>query len=254
MAASAPPPPSTGSFSFVSYPTDYVVQHSPYGSSPHSIPAIPAAMSHMEYPGSPVSGPASYPPHYATNFAFAHLGPLATQGPPSPLMAHAHLPPSPIVHHSPLVQRPASPDRYSADTKVMRHILTAMTKMQSTMKDLAERQEQILDRMSLLEQRVGRVDDSVERILDNSEILLEDTKIVRARVSDSESQDAFESRLTTLLDGVVDRLVGGIGDEIQDIKKLVRESDPMPWSSKDMAQRFHDVNVLGEEEQNEVDV
>jgi len=35
----------------------------------------------------------------------------------------------------------------------MRHILTAMTKMQSTMKDLAERQEQILDRMSLLEQR-----------------------------------------------------------------------------------------------------
>jgi hypothetical protein len=35
----------------------------------------------------------------------------------------------------------------------MRQLITAMTKMQTTMKDLAERQEQILDRMSLLEQR-----------------------------------------------------------------------------------------------------
>jgi hypothetical protein len=37
--------------------------------------------------------------------------------------------------------------------KVLRQLCTAMTKLQSTMKDLAERQEQILDRMSLLEQR-----------------------------------------------------------------------------------------------------
>lgn len=151
MAASAPPPPSTASFSFVSYPADYVVSHTNYGSSPHPMPAIPAQISHMEYPSG--TGPGSYPPHYATNFAFAHLGPLAQTGPPSPMMAHAHLPPSPVIHHSPLAQAPSSPDRYSADTKVMRHILTAMTKMQSTMKDLAERQEQILDRMSLLEQR-----------------------------------------------------------------------------------------------------
>lgn len=39
------------------------------------------------------------------------------------------------------------------DAKAMRQILSQMTKMQNTIKDLAERQEQILDRMSLMEQR-----------------------------------------------------------------------------------------------------
>jgi hypothetical protein len=79
-----------------------------------------------------------------------------------------YLPPSPVIHgtHTP----PTSPDRYQhhhhhsssssssasegkAEIKAMRQLTTAITKMQGSMKDMAERQEQILDRMSLLEQR-----------------------------------------------------------------------------------------------------
>lgn len=158
MPTHAPTPPSTASFSFVSYPpAEYIYPHN-YGAPPQSVHPMPGmSMPQMELPGVVTSGPPSYPSPYATNMAYAHLGPMGNPTPPnvSPMLAHSHLPPSPVMHnpHSLPQTPPTSPDRCNADSKVMRHILTAMTKMQSTMKDLAERQEQILDRMSLLEQR-----------------------------------------------------------------------------------------------------
>lgn len=135
-----------------------------------------------------------------------------------------------------------------------------MTKMQSTMKDLAERQEQILDRMSLLEQRVGRIDDGISTLLQQSEVIVEDGKNIRARVDDSDSQDAFENRLTALMDGVVEKLIGGIGDEIKDIKRLVKDTekyvkfDPFSWNGRmALGQRYRDAVILREEEQKEVE-
>ncbi|KAF8535634.1 hypothetical protein BDD12DRAFT_751385 [Trichophaea hybrida] len=139
-------------------------------------------MPHMDLPGMQhPSSPYSPHPHYATNIAFAHLG----HPPPSPIVTHAHLPPSPIIHGS-HTQTPPSPDRYSPESKALRQLCTALTKMQGTMKDLAERQERIFDRMSLLEQRVGRTDESIERILENTEIAMEDSKSIRSRVEDGE--------------------------------------------------------------------
>lgn len=113
------------------------------------------AIAQMELPGVSPPGPPTYPSPYATNMAYAHhLGPMGQPTPSvSPMLAHSHLPPSPVMHNPHVPPSPPSPDRHSADMRVMKHILTAMTKMQSTMKDLAERQEQILDRVSLLEQR-----------------------------------------------------------------------------------------------------
>ncbi|KAI5779328.1 hypothetical protein EDC01DRAFT_719095 [Geopyxis carbonaria] len=145
-----------------------------------SVPALP----HMDISAIQHSGhyPHAPHPHYAT---YAHLQPMA-QGPPSPIISHSHLPPSPVAHPS-TVQTPPSPDRSSStDAKVMKHLLTQITKMQNTMKDLAERQEQILDRVSVLEQRVGRMDDGIGRILENTEIALEDSKSIRTRVEESE--------------------------------------------------------------------
>lgn len=144
MASRAPPAPSaTSGYSVVSYPAEYIYSPGGYPAHPHGMPAV-SSMPVMECSAMPTSPP-GYPTHYATGIAYAHMSQLG-QAPPSPMLAHAHAPSSP--HHA-----PSSPDRSSADTKVMRQILTAMTKMQSTMKELAERQEQALDRMSLLEQR-----------------------------------------------------------------------------------------------------
>jgi hypothetical protein len=136
MAAHAPQPPSAA-YSFVSYPAEYAF-------SPGGYPPMP----HMDIPGMQhATGPYSPHPHFATNIAFAHLG----HPPPSPIVTHAHLPPSPTIHGS-HTQTPPSPDRYS-ESKALRQLCSTISKMQGTMKDLAERQEQILDRMSLLEQR-----------------------------------------------------------------------------------------------------
>ncbi|RPB11718.1 hypothetical protein P167DRAFT_574920 [Morchella conica CCBAS932] len=257
-------PPSTAGYSFVSYPTDYIYGPDPRNhvvSQPQPIQAI--QMHQIELPGIQ-TGATAYQPYYPSNIAYAHMAPMGQQTPPSgpsPMLAHSHLPPSPIMHHphgNP-PPTPPSPDRCSADTKVMRHILTAMTKMQSTMKDLAERQEQILDRMSLLEQRVGRIDDGISTLLQQSEVIVEDGKNIRARVDDTDSQDAFENRLTALMDGVVEKLIGGIGDEIKDIKRLVKDTekyvrvDPFSWNGKmALGQRYREAISSGEEEEKEV--
>jgi hypothetical protein len=151
MAAHAASP---AGYSFVSYPS------AEYAMSPGAYPGSPqmSAMSHMEFSGMQHHLPYSPHSHFPT---FAHLGhPLAHGSPPSPIVTHA-LPPSPThsghgysSHSGHSSQTPPSPDtRNSSEMKVLRQLCTAMTKLQSTMKDLAERQEQILDRMSLLEQR-----------------------------------------------------------------------------------------------------
>lgn len=155
MASHPTTPPSTAGYSFISYPTDYIYGPDPRNhivSQPQPIQTM--QMHQVDLPGIQAGVP-NYQPYYPS---YAHMAPMGPQTPPSgpsPMLAHSHLPPSPIMHHphgNP-PPTPPTPDRCSADTKVMRHILTAMTKMQSTMRDLAERQEQILDRMSLLEQR-----------------------------------------------------------------------------------------------------
>jgi len=263
MPTHAPTPPSTTGYSFVSYPTDYIFPHNSYAIPPQIMPSMPPmSMPQMELPGVATAGPM-----YPNPYAYAHLGPMGQPTPPSvsPMLAHSHLPPSPIMHNPNAPSTPpTSPDRCSADTKVMRHILTAMTKMQQTMKDLAERQEQILDRVSLLEQRIGRMDNGMGTLLEQSEAIVDNSRSIRARVDDSESQDAqdaFESRLTALMDGVVEKLVGGLGDEIKDIKRLVKDtekyvkSDPFSWNGRmALGQRYRDAMILGEEEQKEVDV
>ncbi|KAA8895192.1 hypothetical protein FN846DRAFT_785368 [Sphaerosporella brunnea] len=155
MSTRTPPPPG---YSFVSYPAEYAY-------SPCSCPG----------------------PHIDTQTAYS---------------PQCYMPPSPGIHgtHTP----PTSPDRYSphshshshssgssaslekAEIKAMRQLCAAITKMQGSMKDMAERQEQILDRMSLLEQRVGRMDDSIEKLLENTEAALEDSKAIRGKLEDSE--------------------------------------------------------------------
>lgn len=76
-------------------------------------------------------------------------------------MAHAHLPPSPVTHGS-SAHSPSREDRWSSGSgpardegRAMKQMMQTMAKMQTTMKDMAERQEQVLDRMSVLEQRGG---------------------------------------------------------------------------------------------------
>jgi hypothetical protein len=73
--------------------------------------------------------------------------------------------------------------------------------------------------------------------------------------SDLDSQDAFENRLTALMDGVVEKLIGGIGDEIKDIKRLVKDTekyvrvDPFSWNGKmALGQRYREAISSGEEE------
>jgi hypothetical protein len=62
------------------------------------------------------------------------------------------------------------------------------------------------------------------------------------------------------MDGVVERLINGIGAEIKDIKKSVKEAekfmryDPFAYDSKRvMAQRIQDAAILNEEAQREVE-
>ena len=61
------------------------------------------------------------------------------------------------------------------------------------------------------------------------------------------------------MDGVVQRLVNGIGSELKDIKKSVKDAeklmrvDPFVYEDKRlMAQRIHDAAMINEEAQREV--
>jgi len=64
------------------------------------------------------------------------------------------------------------------------------------------------------------------------------------------------------MNGVVEKMIGGLGSEIKDIKKVVMETekhikhDPFAWNGKHqyMGQRYRDSIVLSEEEQKEVHV
>lgn len=136
MAPRTPPPQNNPMYPYVSYPAEY----------------YPPAM----YPGSPIVMPSMPPLEQLPSGAyFPH--PHFRHAPPSPDM----FPPSPVLHGQHSHQSPPSTPCSSssserterAEVKVLRQLCTAITKMQSTMKDVAERQEQILDRMSLLEQR-----------------------------------------------------------------------------------------------------
>lgn len=113
------------------------------------------------YPGSPIVMPTMPPLEPLPSGAYFSHPHYRHAAPPSP----DNFPPSPILHsqhaHShqtPPSTPPSSSERSSerserAEVKILRQLCSAITKMQSTMKDVAERQEQILDRMSLLEQR-----------------------------------------------------------------------------------------------------
>ena len=61
------------------------------------------------------------------------------------------------------------------------------------------------------------------------------------------------------MDEIVEKLIGGISDEVKEIKMMVQESechvryDPLTWSKHSaIAQRLEDVSLLGEEPQNEL--
>lgn len=61
------------------------------------------------------------------------------------------------------------------------------------------------------------------------------------------------------MDEVVEKLIGGISEEVKQIKKMVQDterhvkSDPIVWSNRSaMAQRLEDASLLGEEPQNEI--
>lgn len=228
--------PQPSPYGFMSYPAGVAaVGTAEYAFSPGGGPYPPPppelapSSSAGSVPPPPPPPPYLYAAAYA-HHAHHHLGHHGHHGhhpplPPSPIVTGAHLPPSPVLHHlqyqphphppphppphphqnqQSTTTPPTSPDRY-AETKAVRQLCTAVAKMQGTMRDLAERQEQILDRMSVLEQRstppppanslgeqlliretVGRVDDSIERILENTEIAMEDSKSIRNRVEDDE--------------------------------------------------------------------
>lgn len=113
----------------------------------------------------------------------------------------------------------------------------------------------------LTENLVGRIDDSVARIVETTEVALEDSRSIRTRVEDNERFAEFETRLQDLMDGVVERLINGIGAEIKDIKKSMRETekimryDPFASESKRvMARRLQDAAILNEEAQLAVDI
>ena len=128
-------------------------------------PSRMPSMQRMEQPATPYQQYSQ--PHYS------HRGhqvvPASPRAPPTPSMSHSRLPTSPVMRSShPYHTPPTSPDRYSSpspissssgsnverqEAKMLKQLCAAMTKMQGTMKDVAERQEQILDRMSLLEQK-----------------------------------------------------------------------------------------------------
>ena len=173
------PQPLPSPYAFMAYPAGAAaVGTAEYAFSPGGNPYPPPAEHAPSSSAGSIPPPPPPPPYlhyaaYAHHHAHHHMGhhghhpPL----PPSPIITGAHLPPSPVMHHSqhqpqhphphphphqyPNQQSttpPTSPDR-NAESKAMRQLCTAIAKMQSTMKDLAERQEQILDRMSVLEQR-----------------------------------------------------------------------------------------------------
>ena len=144
--AHAPPTPSSSGYSFASYgPTDYAFPPpANYGPMPHM--DLPHSGGHYStHPGHP---------HFTLNHRDSFCQ-MRTQRPPSPVTPHSHLPPSPKYSNA---QRPPSPGRHSPERcspemKVMRQLCSSMAKIQSTMKEMAIRQEQIMDRMSLLEQK-----------------------------------------------------------------------------------------------------
>lgn len=51
-----------------------------------------------------------------------------------------------------------------------------------------------------------------------------------------------------MMESVANRLLDGLGDEVRDINRMVKDIkfDPLAY------QRFHDAEILGEEEQREV--
>lgn len=61
------------------------------------------------------------------------------------------------------------------------------------------------------------------------------------------------------MDEIVENLIGGITEEVKEIKSMVKETerhvkyDPLAWSKRSgLAQRFSDANLLGEEPQKEL--
>ena len=144
MATYAPIPTPTPGYSFISYPPP---------SDPYT-PHFPASHTLVDMSG--MSSPHPYSSAAAHHFAAAQYSHL----PPSPMLTHTHGPPSPVTHGSGRAHSPNSPDRHSqgsapsqVEGKLMRQMMAQMQKLQGTVREMAERQEQVLDRMSVLEQR-----------------------------------------------------------------------------------------------------
>lgn len=148
------------------------------------------------------------------------------------------------------------------------HVDDAAGRMEDQLGALETRLNDIDDNVGKVDDQVARVDEqllksdeTIAKVLEQVEITAEDSRGIRARVEDNESQDAFEKRLTALMDGVVEKLIGGLGNEIKEIKRMVKENeklkyDPASWNGRSqyMGQRFKDAVSLSEAEQKAVHV
>jgi len=90
---------------------------------------------------------------------------------------------------------------------------------------LESRLNDIEENVSKVDEQLLKSDETITKVLEQVEITAEDSRGIRAQVEDNESHDAFEKRLTALLDGVVEKLIGGLGNEIKDIKRLVKDTE-----------------------------
>ncbi|KAF8469636.1 hypothetical protein BDZ91DRAFT_720625 [Kalaharituber pfeilii] len=241
-----------------------------------SPPPYPPHMAHMIQPASPIS-PVSPNP--------------VVQHTPSPCSAGAHNDKS--MRHllsklqsvmSQIAERQGEIlDRLSILEQKVGRMDECIAKVDEKLARLDESADRIEDQLNGLDSQlvnvddnVGRVDDQVARVneqllktegiigkvLGQVEMTAEDSRSIRARVDDDESRDAFEKRLTMLMDGVVEKLINGLGTEVKDIKKMIKDTekhmkvDIAAWNGKSqyMGQRFRDAAVLGEEEQQAIHV
>ena len=62
--------------------------------------------------------------------------------------------------------------------------------------------------------------------------------------------------MAAMLDQMVEKLIGGIGAEIKDLKRMVRDAERVPHGHHrnpyELARRITDADLLGQEEQKEV--
>ncbi|KAH0544194.1 hypothetical protein FGG08_001639 [Glutinoglossum americanum] len=202
-------------------------------------PLSPVGAPAMFGPMNPPPGGSGFPPPL-----FAHFSPFPPGSPPSPMFTPG-MPPRPGVHQAP------SPEASSnaPDSRMLRQLLQAVSKMgnlltqtDQTLNDVTVRQSSIEDRLSLMEQRILRIDSRALEVLDqdrntNDNVrkavvdignIADDVRDIRNLANDNDTrQESFENRMAELVDSSISkctRQIDSLGEDIKEIKNLVRES------------------------------